>query len=256
MIHIKSLRKTYQKVQNNGKKSTLHALDQVDFEIKSNRIYAIVGESGSGKSTLGKIISGLESHDEGCLYYKGDLVRNKSFFYRKNIRQNIQLVQQDTYSALNPKMTIYQCVLEPIKNFRRLTSEEEKRLVYKLLDLVELDESVMFKRPNQLSGGQQKRVNIARAIACEPELLILDEATSGLDVVVKKKILDLLKKIQNEKNCSILMITHDIDVAMYMSHHISVMKDGKILEQVNFENDLSCFNHAYSNVLIESTFLG
>jgi len=256
MIKLEGISKTYKKGKANGSKISFKALEDINFSLKENMTYSIVGESGSGKSTLGKIISGLELHDEGSFCYKDRLVTSKKFFSDKVVRKNIQLVQQDSFSALNPKMSVRECLLEPMTNFSIVTDLEPLLRIKELLSVVELDESVMFKKVSQLSGGQQKRVNLARALSCDPELLILDEATSGLDVVVKRKILDLLKKIQKERECSFLIITHDIDVAMYMSDHISVMKEGKIVEQVTYNNSLTCFKHVYSNVLIESSFLG
>lgn len=254
MIRLENLSKTYTRKKANGQKVHFKALDQISYQLNHGKIYSIVGESGSGKTTLAKVITGLESHDEGTIRYKNFEVKNKYFFNKKDIRRNIQLVQQDTYSALNPKMSIYNCILEPIRNLCPIHNSKEVKRVEELLGLVELDTSVMYKKPGQLSGGQQKRVNIARAISSNPELIIFDEATSGLDVVVKKRILDLLKKIQRERACSFLFITHDIEVAMYMSDYISVMEKGKIVEQVAYENCLSCFKHAYSKALIESTF--
>lgn len=255
MFYLDQIGKTFIKRKGNGEKVHFKALNNVNYLIESNKIYAIVGESGSGKSTLARIISGIENHDQGHLYYKETLVKDKKFYDNKRIRKSIQLVQQDSFSALNPRISIKKCLLEPIRNLCSISDKEAHEKIKMLLSMVELDESVMNKRATQLSGGQLKRVNIARAIASDPELIIFDEATSGLDVVVKKKILDLLKRIQEETKCSLLFITHDIEVAMYMSYHIAVMEKGTIVENVLYGNDLNCFKHSYSKTLIASTYL-
>lgn len=255
MFYLDQVGKTFVKRKGNGEKVNFKALNHVNYLIERNKIYAIVGESGSGKSTLARIISGIETHDEGNIYYKETLIKDKKFYDKKDVRKAIQLVQQDSFSALNPRISIKKCLLEPIRNLCNISDQEALEKIKMLLSMVELDEEVMHKRATQLSGGQLKRVNIARAIASDPELIIFDEATSGLDVVVKKKILDLLKSIQEKTKCSLLFITHDIEVAMYMSHHIAVMEKGTIVENVLYDNDLNCFEHRYSKLLIESTYL-
>lgn len=255
MIKLRGLGKTYKKKKRSGETIEFHALRDIDYHLEKGKSYAIVGESGSGKSTLAKIISGMETHDEGFMTIEKTEVRSLRFFSSKSVRRSIQLVHQDSYSALNPRMTVRECVLEPVRNLCPMKAEEEYRFVKELLHSVELDESVMNKKPSQLSGGQQKRVNIARAISINPELIILDEATSGLDIAVKKKILELLIKLQKERKCTLLFITHDIEVAMFASNHISVMEKGVIVEQVDFTDSLNCFKHSYSRTLIENTFL-
>ena len=255
MIIAQDLCKTYKKRKASGEIGKIKALENVNYQLDHGKVYSIVGESGSGKSTFVRIICGLENYDSGSISYKGEEVKNKQFYLKKDVRKNVQLVQQDAFSALNPKISIYKSILEPIGNFSKLNVSDENARVKELMSLVELHESLLHRKPSQLSGGQQKRVNIARAIACNPELLIFDEATTGLDVVVKRKILNLLKKIQTDIKCSYLFVTHDIEVAIYMSDNISVMEKGKIVEQVDFEGDLSCFTHTYSKELIESTFL-
>lgn len=254
MICLKNISKSYSRKRANGEKVAFRALDKIDYDIEGNKIYSIVGESGSGKSTLARVIAGIEAIDGGEMCYENIQINNAKFFKDKAVRKAIQLVQQDTFSALNPKLSVGQCILEPIKNLGHIEAKKQKERVVELLKLVELDEKYFDMKPTQLSGGQQKRVNIARAISSNPRLIVFDEATSGLDVVVKKKILDLLRKLQKESRCSLLFITHDIEVALYMSEDIAVMEKGKIVERVSYKNSFECFENDYSRTLIQSTF--
>ena len=170
----------------------------------------------------------------------------------RNKRADIQMVMQDGQSSLDPRLKIYDSIAEPLRNFLKISKREEKRRVEALISKVELPLAMLDRLPHQLSGGQQKRVTIARAISINPKFIVFDEAVSGLDVTVRKKILDLLLRLRDESASSYLFITHDIDVAMYMARNILIMKDGTIVEQLGNISSLTEFKHDYSKVLIRS----
>lgn len=252
MIKVNGINKRYLKKDGRGNRVEINALKDVDYDLSAEGIYAIVGESGSGKSTLAKVLTGVEVCDSGDLFWNDTRMVSASFFNDKEIRRNVHLVLQNSKDALNPKMSIYDCIAEPIRNLCKLDKSTEYQRVESLIKMVELDEKVLIKRAHELSGGELKRVNIARAIATNPQLIVFDEATSGLDVIVKKKILDLLKRIQEKNACRMLFITHDIEVALYMSKDIAVMQKGKIVERVQNVSCLSDFRVGYSKLLIDA----
>lgn len=248
MIKIKKLTKNYYV---NGEKFT--AVNNVDFTLQKNKIYSLVGESGSGKSTLARMISLIEKPSSGDILYK-----NKSIIglTKKQIlkkRKDIQLVLQDGKSALDPCKSVKQLIMEPLKNIINLTNANSYNYVTKLMNQVELPLTYLTKKPYQLSGGEQKRVNIARAIGVSPQLIIFDEALGSQDVIVRKRLLDLLKNIQQEAKCTFLFITHDLDVALYISERIVFMKNGIIVEDASV-NDDNEFKHSYSKKLIAQQY--
>lgn len=252
MIKITELHRDYYAKDKNGKKMKVEAVKDVSITFNENSSYCIVGESGSGKSTLAKLIMGIEKPTCGEIFYKNKSITNMSRRQMRTIRNEIQIVFQDSYSALDPRMTIYDSIAEPIKNFEKLSVKKEREKIEMLINEVELSVDFLNKLPSQLSGGQQKRVCIARAIAANPKFIIFDESVSGLDVTVRKKILDLILKLRRDTKSTYIFITHDIDVALYMSDNIAVMKEGKIVEHAKKIESLNDFKHDYSKMLIGS----
>ena len=151
-----------------------------------------------------------------------------------------------------PRFTVYQIIAEPIRNFRKLSKKEEEREINDLLTMMELPEEIKLRKAHELSGGQQKRVCIARALAAQPDVLIFDEAVSGLDVLVRKHILDLLKRLHQERKMTCFFITHDLDVALYLADRVMVMRCGKIIEDRTFHGSTDCFTHPYTKLLLHS----
>lgn len=252
MLEISNLCKEYTAQDKNNHKTKIKAVDDVSFTLEHNRIYALVGESGSGKSTLAKLITQIETKSSGHVLLEGvDLSELKEKMIRKQ-RAQFQFVMQDACSCLNPKFTAFDCIAEPLNNYFHYGKKELVDKVTELMKMVELMPELSGRFPHQLSGGQQKRLCIARAIALFPKLIIFDEAVSGLDVTVKKKILDLLLTLQKKMEATYLFITHDMDVALYISSHIFIMKDGKIIEKISDAKDFTSFQHPYSKLLINS----
>ena len=235
MIKVNNLSKEFHE---QGTSNELLAVDHVDFTIQNGSFCALVGESGSGKSTLAQLMCGLLVPSSGEVLFEGkniSLCRGKQ---KQVLRSKIQLILQDGKGAMDPRFTVYQIIAEPIRNFRKLSKKEEEREINDLLTMMELPEEIKLRKAHELSGGQQKRVCIARALAAQPDVLIFDEAVSGLDVLVRKHILDLLKRLHQERKMTCFFITHDLDVALYLADRVMVMRCGKIIEDRTFQTAL------------------
>ncbi len=252
MLEAKALHKNFSIKGKKNENKTVHAVDGVNIVLKDRKSYALVGESGSGKSTLSRLLMGLIPPTSGDV-----LLNQKSLFSlsRRETKQRftrMQLVLQDGKSALDPRFTVYDSIAEPIRHLLDVSRLREKELINELMQQMDLPHALLGRQPHELSGGQQKRVCIARAIAVSPQILIFDESVSGLDVIVRKSILELLKRLQMDRGYTYLFITHDIDVALFMAQNIMVMKEGKIIENVRYSGDIECFKHPYSRLLLES----
>jgi ABC-type glutathione transport system ATPase component len=237
--------------EKNAKRS-IHAVDGVDIVLKDRESYALVGESGSGKSTLSRLLMGLIPPTSGDVLLDGTSLFCLSGKTAKQRFTRMQLVLQDSKSALDPRFTVYDSIAEPIRNLLNVSRQQEAEMVEALMRQMDLPPTLLRRRSHELSGGQQKRVCIARAIAVSPQIVIFDEAVSGLDVIVRKSILELLKRLQTEHGYIYLFITHDIDVALYIAENIMVMKEGKIVDSVRYAGDTGCFKHPYSRLLLDS----
>lgn len=251
MIEAKQVVKTYRTKGTNGS-ATVNAVNGVDFIWEPGEFCVLVGESGSGKSTLSQLLMGLISPTSGELLLDGKSIAFSRKHNHKELFTEIQLVLQDGKSSLDPRYSVYDCIAEPLRNLKRINRAEEKRQIQDLLKKMELPQELLTRKAHELSGGQQKRVCIARALAAHPQYIIFDEAVSGLDVLVRKSVLDLLEKLHREQNIAFLFITHDMDVALYLANRILVMKDGFIVEDVPYTGDTSCFHHPYSRLLLNS----
>lgn len=256
MLEAKNVYKTYNVREKRGKKTVVKAVDGVNLKLADGEFCALVGESGSGKSTLSQLLMGLVPPTAGDILLDGKSIVPRGRQREKSLCRRLQMVLQDGRSALDPHFTVYESIAEPIRNLSPLPKEEEKARVKELLQKMELPEDFLSRKPHELSGGQQKRVCIARALATSPQTIVFDEAVSGLDVLVRKSILDLIKKLYAEQRNSCLFITHDIDVALYLAERIFVMKEGKIVEEVRYEGDTACFCHPYSKMLLRSMVPG
>ena len=213
-----------------GEKQELRAVDDVSFSLRRGTTLALVGESGSGKSTVANIVLGLLKATSGEVYYEGVPGSTLSRADMFKQRRRMQPVFQNPYGSLDPMMSIYRCIEEPLRIHRIGTREEREKRVAELLDLVSLPRSAMRRYPGELSGGQRQRVAIARALALNPEIVVLDEAVSALDVLVQAQILQLLADLQGELNLSYLFITHDLAVVRQSADEVIVMRDGKMVE--------------------------
>lgn len=233
-------------------KGYVKAVDDVSFEVIPHETYGIVGESGSGKTTLARTILRLIEPTRGRIFFEGNDITKIQGEALKEFRRNAQIIFQNPYSALHPRMMIKDIVGEPLKIHYKIKSEELIDKVMNTLHHVGLDEEHMYRYPHEFSGGQRQRIVIARAIILRPKLLILDEPTSALDVSVQAKILNLLKDLQREFKLTYILISHHFAIIDYMCDRIGVMYLGKIIEEAPkkeiFENPL----HPYTKALISA----
>lgn len=206
-------------------------LKQISFTLEKGYCLGLLGMSGAGKSTLGNIILGLEKPVEGQILFEGQDIYRLDSQARHQIRRDLQVVFQDCYSAVNPLMTAAQIIGEPLDNYEKLTPVEHKQRVAELLEQVGLRVEDGSKRPHQFSGGQLQRINIARAIALNPKLIVLDESVSSLDMVNQGQILSLLAELKKNYQLSYLFVTHDIRAALTICDRIMVLDQGELVYQ-------------------------
>ncbi|MBO9434774.1 ABC transporter ATP-binding protein [Ruegeria sp. R13_0] len=207
------------------------AVDYVSFDIRAGEVFGVVGESGSGKSTVARMIAGLYPVDGGSIMFDGQLVSDLGDkAVQDAYRKNIQMIFQDPYSSLNPRMRVDEIVAEPIRHHRLMSGSDVKRRVDELLDQVGLGSEAGLKYPHEFSGGQRQRISIARALATQPRFLICDEPTSALDVSIQAQILNILKDLQEHLGLTMLFISHDLPVVRQMCDRVAVMKAGQMVE--------------------------
>ncbi|MDF2922808.1 MAG: nickel transporter ATP-binding protein [Paenibacillaceae bacterium] len=252
MIQVKELSKRYMIKEAYGRRTPLDAVRQASFTLADGTGYALVGESGSGKSTLARMLAGIERPSGGEIWL-GD--RNLAALKGRELRlarAEFQMVLQNSRSALDPRRTIYESIAEPIRCLVPAGKQQERKSIHELAEKVQLPVQLLGRLPHELSGGQQQRACIARALSVAPQFIVFDESVSGLDVTVRKQILDLILRLKREERSIFLFITHDIDVALYMAENIFVMKEGVIVEQIANAGSYADFTHEYSRTLIEA----
>jgi peptide/nickel transport system ATP-binding protein len=230
------------------------AVDGVTFSIPRGKTLALVGESGSGKSTIGQAILSLVPITGGTVKFENQDLARLNERELKPYRRKIQIIFQDPFSALNPRMTIGDIIREGMVSLgvgsKERASQDEH--IRELLLKVDLEAEHAYRYPHEFSGGQRQRIGIARALAVEPELIICDEPTSALDVTVRSQVLKLLKKLQQESGVSYLFITHDLSIVPIIADEVAVMKEGKIVEQGSIENVMNNPKHEYTQKLLKS----
>ena len=254
LLEILNVKKEY--YSNAGifnKKKIINAVNEVSFKVFEGETLGLVGESGCGKSTLGKAILQLEKATSGSIKYKGkELTKLKPSELRK-LRKEIQLIFQDPYSSLNPRMLIGEAIMEPMKVYRiGKNDRERKSKVLRILNRVELDDSYFNRYPHELSGGQRQRVGIARTIAMEPKLVVCDESVSALDISVQAQVLNLLNELKDDFGFTYIFISHDLAVVKFMADQLLVMKDGKIEEIGDADEIYANPTKEYTQKLIKS----
>ena len=235
-IRFENVRKVYKLRKGLVGSTPFPAVDGVSFEVKKGTTMALVGESGSGKSTVAKLLLQLETRTEGGIFVNGQDTSKLSRRQLFEMRRKMQPVFQDPYGSLNPLRNIGNTIMEPLSTHRIGTRESRKARVLELLDQVSLPRSVFERYPNELSGGQRQRVAVARALALKPEIVVLDEAVSALDVLVQAQILNLLADLQAELGLTYLFITHDLAVVRVIADDVCVMQKGKIVESASVED--------------------
>ncbi|MGC0312635.1 ABC transporter ATP-binding protein [Kitasatospora acidiphila] len=229
------------------------AVDGVSFDLIKGETLGIVGESGCGKSTLAKVLMNLEPATSGSVRYKGEEISRLTGAALKAVRRNIQMVFQDPYTSLNPRMTVGDIIGEPFEIHTEVAPKGDRRkAVQDLLDVVGLNPEYINRYPHQFSGGQRQRIGIARGLALKPEVIICDEPVSALDVSVQAQVINLLEQLQGEFNLSYMFIAHDLSIVRHISDRVGVMYLGKLVE---IGSDLEIYDHAthpYTQALLSA----
>ena len=233
-------------------KDYIKAVDNVDIEIQKGETFGLVGESGCGKTTLGRVLIHLIPPTAGTLVFMGsDLTAINKSELRK-LRPHMQIVFQDPSSSLNPRETVKNIIGEPLKINKRFKGEALNTKVLELLKTVGLDEQHMYRYPHEFSGGQKQRIGVARALALNPDFIVLDEPTSSLDVSVQAQILNLFKDLQEKFGLTYLFITHDLSVIKFISDRVAVMYVGKIVEYAPTKDLFWEQLHPYTKALLSA----
>ena len=236
-----------------GKKEIVKAVDDISFTVFEGETLGLVGESGCGKSTLGRTILQLEKATGGSIKYREKELTKLSTSEIRSLRKEIQIIFQDPYSSLNPRLMIGQALIEPMEVHGLCKStKERKERVLSLLERVGLNASYFYRYPHELSGGQRQRVGIARTIVVEPKLVICDESVSALDISVQAQVLNLLNELKNDFGFTYIFISHDLAVVKYMSDQLLVMNKGKIEELGDADEIYENPQTNYSKKLIEA----
>ena len=252
LLKVENLVKCYARRSLVGRGEELLALNGVSFTVFPGTTLAVVGESGSGKSTLASCLACLESPTSGKIWFEGKDVVKVEERVRRQLRPQIQLIFQDPASSLNPRWSVLEILLEPLILRRKFTREEMKQCASSLLERVGLSPDFVERPPTELSGGQRQRLAIARALALQPKLLILDEALSALDGSVQAQIANLLRELQSSLGMTYLFVTHDLAMAVYLADEIAVMSRGRIVELGSAEQILDQPQHETTRQLLRA----
>ena len=232
------------------KTGVISAVDNISFKIKKSETLSIVGESGCGKSTTGRSLLKLVPKTSGKIIFKDTDISEYTPKQMRKIRADMQMIYQDPFSSLNPRMTIGRAIAEPLKTHNLYQGNDLKDKVNELLIRVGLLPEHKNRYPHEFSGGQRQRISIARALATQPRLLVCDEPTSALDVSIQAQILNLLKDLQEQLNLTILFISHDLPVVRQMCDRIAVLKNGKLCEISKTEELFKNPSHNYTKELL------
>ena len=232
--------------------AAIHAVDDVTFDIMKEETLGLVGESGCGKTTLGRTILRLIKADAGTVHYNGRNIFELDSEEIREIRLNMAMIFQDPYASLNPRMTVADIIGEPLDIHGLAKGDERKQRIIELIKKVGLAPFHVYRYPHEFSGGQKQRIGIARALACNPKLLVADEPVSSLDVSVRAQILNLLKDLQDELGLTYLYISHDLSAVKHMSDRVAVMYVGKLVEVAPADEIYEDPIHPYTQALLSA----
>ena len=231
----------------------LHAVDGVTFDIEEGRTLGVVGESGCGKSTLGRTVLGLLDATGGSVKFMGEETVGVSKAKRKELRKNMQIIFQDPFSSLNPRMCVSELIAEPLKVYKVCKNKEElDKRVAELMETVGLAERLAFAYPHELDGGRRQRIGIARALALNPKFIVCDEPVSALDVSIQAQVLNLLQDLQEAHGLTYIFITHDLSVVKHISDDILVMYVGSMVEKCPADDLFERQLHPYTKGLLSA----
>jgi peptide/nickel transport system ATP-binding protein len=230
----------------------LHAVDHVSFTIEKGKTLGVVGESGCGKSTLGRTIIRLQEATDGHILLDGEDITHVTGKKLKDVRNKVQIVFQDPYSSLNPRLKIEETIKEPLRNSGKYRRSQLKERTSALMDLVGIDARLRQSYPHELDGGRRQRVGIARALAVDPEFIVCDEPVSSLDVSIQAQVLNLLMDLQEQMGLTYMFVTHDLSVVRHISNHICVMYLGEVVEMSPSKELFSNSLHPYTKALLSA----
>ena len=248
LLEVQGLKKYFK--TNSG---MLHAVDNVTLTLDAGTTLGVVGESGCGKSTLGRVILGLLDATEGDIYFEGKNITHAKGKERRALRRDMQIIFQDPFSSLNPRMCVSELIANPLKTYKVYSSKQElQKHVFELMDTVGLARRLAYSYPHELDGGRRQRIGVARALALNPKFIVCDEPVSALDVSIQAQILNLLQDLQEQHGLAYMFITHDLSVVKHISDDILVMYVGSMVEKSPsdelFENPL----HPYTKGLLSA----
>ena len=253
LLSVKNMKKTFQ--ANGGmfsKKKFVHAVNDVSFDIYPGETFSLVGESGCGKSTTGKLIDHLITPDSGEIWFEGKEISRLSEKEMRPLRSDIQMVFQDPYGSLNPRMKVQDLIGEPLLIHTNMSAGERLKKVHELLGTVGLSPSHGERYPHEFSGGQRQRIGIARALATNPKFIICDEAVSALDVSIQAQVINMFEELQDKLGIAYLFIAHDLLVVHHISDRIAVMYLGRVVEIADADELNASPIHPYTQSLLSA----
>lgn len=247
LVRVEHLKKYF-----NVSRGVLHAVDDVSFSIQQGKTMGIVGESGCGKSTLGRTLIHLAESTDGKIWFDGEDVTTLNKKKLRTFREQAQIIFQDPYSSLDPRMTVEDTIYETLKLSKRYSRAEIMQRITEIMDLVGIAKRLRLAYPHELDGGRRQRVGIARALALEPKFIVCDEPVSALDVSIQAQVLNLLQDLQKEKGLTYMFITHDLSVVRHISDDICVMYLGQLVESCPSKKLFRTQYHPYTKALLSA----
>lgn len=248
ILEVKNLKKYF-----NTPKGQLHAVDGVNFAIERGKTLGVVGESGCGKSTTGRVILRLLEATDGEIIFEGKNIRDFSKKEMINLREEMQIIFQDPFASLNPRMTVSEIIAEPLIIHKKCKNKEELQArVKELMDIVGLTDRLMNTYPHELDGGRRQRIGIARALALNPKFIVCDEPVSALDVSIQAQVLNLMQDLQKKLGLTFMFITHDLSVVKHFSDDIAVMYLGQLVEKAPASKLFKSPTHPYTKALLSA----
>ncbi len=235
-----------------GQTQAIHAVNNLSLDIKKGEILAVAGESGCGKSTLAKAIILLENAKSGEIKFQDENIFTMNKSELKNFRKKVQMIFQNPYSSLDPKMKIFDTLKEPLKINTDFDENEIEKIIYKTIEKTGLDRECLKLYPHEFSGGQRQRIAIARALVLNPEFILADEPVSALDVSIQAQIINLLKELKEDYNLTFLFISHDMSVIKYIADRVAIMYLGEIIELGKTDEIFFAPEHPYTKALLSS----